>query len=99
MLTESGLPLPQQHNRISLGGRGDSFYEYLLKEWIFTGKQDSGLRGLYDAFLSALPALLVEVHPAELYPSKDPPELELPLEEQEDPEEKPDFRREVQVDM
>ena len=25
---------------ISLGARGDSYYEYLLKEWIQTGKQN-----------------------------------------------------------
>lgn len=25
---------------ISFGARGDSYYEYLLKEWIQTGKQD-----------------------------------------------------------
>ncbi|CAH2211566.1 jg27075, partial [Pararge aegeria aegeria] len=27
-----------QHATITLGARGDSYYEYLLKQWIQTGK-------------------------------------------------------------
>jgi len=26
---------------ISLGARGDSYYEYLLKQWIQTGRKDN----------------------------------------------------------
>lgn len=32
---------------IMLGARTDSYYEYLLKQWIFTGKQDDLLKERY----------------------------------------------------
>nr|VZH95289.1 unnamed protein product [Spirometra erinaceieuropaei] len=35
----------------TLGGLSDSFYEYLLKEWIRTGKNDTEARRLYDLAL------------------------------------------------
>ena len=30
-------------SQITLGARGDSFYEYLLKQWLLTGKQNDNL--------------------------------------------------------
>lgn len=30
-------------SQITLGARGDSFYEYLLKQWLLSGKQDDKL--------------------------------------------------------
>ena len=30
-------------DKLSLGSRGDSYYEYLLKHWILTGKSDVAL--------------------------------------------------------
>jgi len=30
-------------NTVSLGARGDSYYEYLLKQWLLSGKTDDGL--------------------------------------------------------
>lgn len=30
-------------DKLSLGSRGDSYYEYLLKHWILTGKTDQTL--------------------------------------------------------
>lgn len=30
-------------DKLSLGSRGDSYYEYLLKHWILTGKTDQAL--------------------------------------------------------
>jgi len=30
-------------DKLSLGSRGDSYYEYLLKHWILTGKTDDAL--------------------------------------------------------
>ena len=30
-------------DKLSLGSRGDSYYEYLLKHWILTGKKDKAL--------------------------------------------------------
>ena len=28
---------------VSLGARGDSYHEYLLKQWLLSGKMDDGL--------------------------------------------------------
>lgn len=28
---------------ITLGARGDSYYEYMLKQWLLSGKKDTGL--------------------------------------------------------
>ncbi|KAK9874993.1 hypothetical protein WA026_005808 [Henosepilachna vigintioctopunctata] len=36
-----------QHH-MSMGGLGDSFYEYLLKAWLQSNKEDSGARQMYD---------------------------------------------------
>jgi len=33
----------------SLGGLGDSFYEYLLKSWVLSGKKDEEARLMYDS--------------------------------------------------
>ncbi len=32
----------------SLGGLGDSFYEYLLKSWVLSGKKDEQARLMYQ---------------------------------------------------
>jgi mannosyl-oligosaccharide alpha-1,2-mannosidase len=32
----------------SLGGLGDSFYEYLLKGWVLSGKKDEQARSMYQ---------------------------------------------------
>lgn len=32
---------------ITLGARGDSYYEYLLKQWLLTGKRETWLRDMY----------------------------------------------------
>lgn len=36
-----------QGSTITLGARGDSYYEYLLKQWLLTGKKDGFYRDLY----------------------------------------------------
>lgn len=36
---------------------GDSFYEYLLKSWIQSGKQDTEARKLYDEAIEVLECL------------------------------------------
>lgn len=41
-----------QHH-MSMGAMGDSFYEYLLKAWIQSGKQDTEARDMYDAAIEA----------------------------------------------
>ena len=33
--------------RVSFGGLGDSFYEYLLKQWLLTNRTDDNLKQLY----------------------------------------------------
>lgn len=66
LLKGDGNAFPSQENRISLGSRGDSFYEYLLKDWIFTGKdQNPPSRSMWDSFRMHLPNLFVEVDPAQ----------------------------------
>ncbi|KAF7992379.1 hypothetical protein HCN44_001704 [Aphidius gifuensis] len=42
-----------QHH-ISLGGLGDSFYEYLLKAWIQSGKEDTEAKKMYDEAIAAV---------------------------------------------
>ena len=37
----------QQHT--SVGALGDSFYEYLLKEWLRSGKTDTEAKSMFDA--------------------------------------------------
>lgn len=39
---------------ISLGALGDSFYEYLLKSWIQSGKKDEEARYMYDNAMAAI---------------------------------------------
>ena len=39
---------PQYSGRVTLGARGDSFYEYLVKQWVLTGKQEEWLRAAYE---------------------------------------------------
>ena len=45
---------------ISLGALGDSFYEYLLKSWLMTSKQDTEARDMYYESLSAIIKSLVK---------------------------------------
>lgn len=35
---ESGGAVGAGANLVSMGARGDSYYEYLLKQWLFSGK-------------------------------------------------------------
>merc|ERR1719379_2782375 len=66
LLKPDGTAYPSYENRISMGGRGDSFYEYLLKDWIYMGEEVSPLtRKLWDTFRMQLPSLLVLADPVE----------------------------------
>ena len=38
-------PLPSAH--VTLGAPGDSFFEYLIKSWLMTGKQDTPSAKMY----------------------------------------------------
>ncbi|KAL1109899.1 hypothetical protein AAG570_014133 [Ranatra chinensis] len=42
-----------QHH-MSMGALGDSFYEYLLKAWIQSGKRDDEARRMYDSAMEAV---------------------------------------------
>jgi len=33
---------------VSLGALGDSFYEYLIKSWVMSGKTDNNAKKMYD---------------------------------------------------
>jgi len=60
MLTKDGSFFPSSQNRLSLGSRGDSFYEYLLKDSLFVGaSDDTPSQQLWDAFLQGLNTVLV----------------------------------------
>ncbi|XP_044583654.1 mannosyl-oligosaccharide 1,2-alpha-mannosidase IA isoform X1 [Cotesia glomerata] len=41
-------------HHISLGALGDSFYEYLLKAWIQSGKEDTEAREMYEEAINAI---------------------------------------------
>ena len=43
-----------QLEQVSLGARGDSFYEYLLKAWLQSGKTDTEAREMYDEAIAAI---------------------------------------------
>mmetsp|Transcript_13146 Transcript_13146/g.24231 ORF Transcript_13146/g.24231 Transcript_13146/m.24231 type:complete len:914 (-) Transcript_13146:51-2792(-) len=61
MLSSEGQTFPSPENRLSMGSRGDSFYEYLLKDWVFSGLADDvPARPLWLTFLNILPALFVD---------------------------------------
>lgn len=47
----------QRH--VSLGALGDSFYEYLLKTWLLSGKKDTTARVMYDDAVAALEKYIV----------------------------------------
>eukprot|EP00663_Eupelagonemidae_sp_cell21sb_P003797 gene3797-2587_t len=44
--------------KVTLGARGDSFVEYLLKRWLIGGGRDEGLR---RAFVTAVEAALANL--------------------------------------
>lgn len=51
----------QKH--VSLGALGDSFYEYLIKSWIMSGKTDNLARKMYDDAMKAIEPALIRKSP------------------------------------
>lgn len=51
---------------MSLGGLGDSFYEYLLKAWIQSGKEDVEAREMYDDAITAITEFMIKTSPGKL---------------------------------
>ncbi|KAK7574061.1 hypothetical protein V9T40_011252 [Parthenolecanium corni] len=54
----------QQH--MSMGGLGDSFYEYLLKSWIQSGKTDVEGREMFDEAMKAVLKHMLQTSPGGL---------------------------------
>lgn len=48
------LPLKWTNHRVTLGGRGDSFYEYLLKQWLITNRTEERYRRWYRKAVAAI---------------------------------------------
>lgn len=48
------------NERVTLGALGDSFYEYLLKVWILTGKKEEKYRKMYEEATEAVITQLVK---------------------------------------
>ena len=45
---------------VSIGALGDSFYEYLLKVWLQTGKTDSEAKEMYDKAVAGVEGNLLK---------------------------------------
>ena len=44
---------------ITLGARGDSYYEYLLKQWVLTGKKEKRFKEMYETAVNGIVKNLV----------------------------------------
>ncbi|KAJ8086082.1 mannosyl-oligosaccharide alpha-1,2-mannosidase [Marasmius tenuissimus] len=76
MHAHSGKFVP---SAIRLGSRGDSYYEYLLKQYLQTNQTEQGYRDMYDDAISAVHQHLIQKSPyarltytAELIPEQTP---------------------------
>ncbi|CAB0033632.1 unnamed protein product [Trichogramma brassicae] len=58
-------------HHMSLGGLGDSFYEYLLKAWIQSGKTDREARQMYDEAMDAIMTHMILKSPGGLLYASD----------------------------
>nr|XP_003471367.1 LOW QUALITY PROTEIN: mannosyl-oligosaccharide 1,2-alpha-mannosidase IC [Cavia porcellus] len=54
-----------QHH-VSIGGLGDSFYEYLIKSWLMSAKTDLEAKNMYYEALEAIETYLLNVSPGGL---------------------------------
>eukprot|EP00439_Symbiodinium_sp_Y106_P035063 s5088_g4.t1 len=55
-------PQPPMHwtnARVTLGGRGDSFYEYLLKQWLITNRTEEKYKSWYQLCVDAIRRAIV----------------------------------------
>jgi mannosyl-oligosaccharide alpha-1,2-mannosidase len=51
--------------KITMGADGDSFYEYLIKAWLQTGRKDKRLWRMYNAAIDGMVKWLVHRNPAD----------------------------------
>lgn len=58
--------LVESTDHMSLGGLGDSFYEYLLKAWIQSGKEDVEARQMYDEAIVAIDQHMIKTSQGKL---------------------------------
>ncbi|XP_011502769.1 PREDICTED: mannosyl-oligosaccharide 1,2-alpha-mannosidase IA [Ceratosolen solmsi marchali] len=58
-------------HHMSLGGLGDSFYEYLLKAWIQSGKEDNEAREMYNEAMDAITKYMIIKSPSGLLYASD----------------------------
>ncbi|KAJ9600137.1 hypothetical protein L9F63_009547, partial [Diploptera punctata] len=54
------------HHHMSMGGLGDSFYEYLLKAWLQSGREDQEARQMYDDAMHYVLLHMLKVSPGGL---------------------------------
>ncbi|XP_066253728.1 mannosyl-oligosaccharide 1,2-alpha-mannosidase IA isoform X1 [Euwallacea similis] len=54
-----------QHH-MSMGALGDSYFEYLLKSWLLSGKEDNEARQMFDEAMEAVLKHMLHVSPAGL---------------------------------
>eukprot|EP00752_Nemacystus_decipiens_P003825 g3519.t1 len=65
---ESGGAVGGTSGLVTLGARGDSYYEYLLKQWLFSNKEDERYLWRYQEAVEAVEAtLLQKSYPGELW--------------------------------
>lgn len=62
---------PEPHNlffldHMSIGALGDSFYEYLLKAWIQSNKEDNEARQMYDDAMQSVLKHMLHTSPGGL---------------------------------
>merc|ERR1711916_152852 len=54
-------------SHVTMGALADSFYEYLLKQWLLTGKEEPKFKKMYDDAVDGMTALLLtKSHPSGL---------------------------------
>uniref|UniRef100_A0A8C8ZLV6 alpha-1,2-Mannosidase n=1 Tax=Prolemur simus TaxID=1328070 RepID=A0A8C8ZLV6_PROSS len=54
---------PCSSHHVSVGGLGDSFYEYLIKSWLMSAKTDMEAKNMYYEALEAIETYLLNVSP------------------------------------
>lgn len=59
IMLHPATPTTWTNMRVTLGGRGDSFYEYLLKYWLLTNRSDTTLLERYQLSVDAISRILV----------------------------------------
>ncbi len=59
-MEEKNLKKKLNSGHSSVGGLGDSFYEYLLKAWLISNKRDTVAKEMYDEAVKGIEAQLIQ---------------------------------------